>query len=1314
MDISSTKGEEPVLDLRFEVAFPGSLEHGDRISVESPAGFTLEAPGGNGQCNGFAWRGDINLSTKVSCNGREMTILLHEHVSEETILQFILDTANPPATPHVMQNNWIVSHLGPDTRIMATEALRSWDAVPQLVDVGIALVGQNKAAGQLSSISVSFEPMFAADELEIHTLQPTSTSFANATVTSTGHEVISKHPHIIRIRADIVVGIRTLIVIGNVRLGAPGGQTVFDLVTKLGNGDQMDEALGFDGGFFQPGLLTVKSQMIQNGHAQYVPSLWGPRMLEKSLAKFVFSSTMDIEADSTLVITSVSEISAQYQLFAQDFAVVRVNNGAFHGYTALSSGSTLTATLDTPLLAGTDYELRFTVQTPALASATASRWKVEAYSDYGLPGQHLRTTNDAMTPAFQLVDHVTLEVRSPDCPPTAVVAAQVAIDLQSTHPTELLIVAPSGFNFTEDCLQQGGWNGEIVACAQDADIMGRASARLTSSSGGISGFVSGINIRVTVPVADSVRVADPSWYISVFDAHGEQQGWGNDSVGFEVIPMQGFTVVYSGVPDMSGLMVVGFIVHTQVPAGGRIQLGFPLGFFMQCDGAFFEQLGLTGDFVCTMGTGILEVQVSDPIPIGRHAFAVTSTPPQVVNGDNSFFIRIISPDLEVLDAAMEAPGLQIQKGLPMTALDLAWSKSVPEETSTVSLGFELVSTLPSQNPTQLGELVVELPPNFELQVTSADQVEWQDQALPHAESSWMDATQPDRLSILLDEEACENLAIGAYRLAFPVKVPVLIPTYNVFVVTLCSPPPINSTSSRCTGWNHSRALVVGRLKAGACRVLHDAGYRLLRHLALELQDTSHVGCIDLLRSQGYVGQDISDAGAVIHDACICHARVFDHERSRLAIVSPLEMRIRRRAATIRIRLQRWQRMRIWFQQVLGRPVPSAPAQLIDYLIEFTEQDAPKTAPTQIAAAFSLTEIVGAVPDADRLSLHPAWLAAVRDAEFRLQPGAPPARQAPRFFISMVIGMERLVVCDGYPLFKRFIAWTRLVKVWAALRSNYTEGLSPGTLRFTASGLEGTLQRTKTTGPGRRLQHVSFFVSLNADVAEPVWLQTGFEFLKGRLCSDRDYLIPKATQDYRGFVHSMAKYMDHAASGRAVLYDILCSERDSLVPVADAAAFWSEHSERIFLVSIAAALGVKKDDRDYLGRWRAGNQSDDYVRTARQIVMEIQARVAVALRGPLCIDKSDVRDSVRKFLVQWGMITSDVDKLIEMLARRAGHPGRARLRFYSIFVLFGYLHILANRALWIGRASELPGPAAAVVLRLPGPGTLSRVSPGPRP
>jgi hypothetical protein len=328
-DTTSTKGNEPLLGLHFEVKFPSSLEPGDKISVQAPMGFTLEALGRNGQCRNFAWEGGINpksTNSTVSCDGTEMAIVLQEHVSEEELLQFMLDTANPPETPHVMQNNWIVSHLGPDAQIKATDAFRSWHAVPQLIGVDIALVGQSKAAGELSSISVSFQPMFAADELVIRTLAPASTSFADATVTSTGHEVISKNQTVIRVRADIVAGIRILVVVDHVRLGVPGGQTVFDLVTKLNNGDQVDEALGFNSGFVQPGLLTVKRQMIQNGQAESVPSLWGPRMLETSLAKFEFSSTMDIEAGSTLVFSSVSELSAQYQLFAQDFAVVPVGD----------------------------------------------------------------------------------------------------------------------------------------------------------------------------------------------------------------------------------------------------------------------------------------------------------------------------------------------------------------------------------------------------------------------------------------------------------------------------------------------------------------------------------------------------------------------------------------------------------------------------------------------------------------------------------------------------------------------------------------------------------------------------------------------------------------------------------------------------------------------------------------------------------------------------------------------------------------------------------------------------------------------------
>ena len=47
--------------------------------------------------------------------------------------------------------------------------------------------------------------------------------------------------------------------------------------------------------------------------------------------------------------------------------------------------------------------------------------------------------------------------------------------------------------------------------------------------------------------------------------------------------------------------------------------------------------------------------------------------------------------------------------------------------------------------------------------------------------------------------------------------------------------------------------------------------------------------------------------------------------------------------------------------------------------------------------------------------------------------------------------------------------------------------------------------------------------------------------------------------------------------------------------------WTEHSERCTCPGWAAAAGVPRDDRGYLGRWADGNKassSDEYVRTAR--------------------------------------------------------------------------------------------------------------------
>ncbi|CAL1167610.1 unnamed protein product [Cladocopium goreaui] len=60
-------------------------------------------------------------------------------------------------------------------------------------------------------------------------------------------------------------------------------------------------------------------------------------------------------------------------------------------------------------------------------------------------------------------------------------------------------------------------------------------------------------------------------------------------------------------------------------------------------------------------------------------------------------------------------------------------------------------------------------------------------------------------------------------------------------------------------------------------------------------------------------------------------------------------------------------------------------------------------------------------------------------------------------------------------------------------------------------------------------------------------------------------------------------------------------------------FFSGHSPRNYLTSVAAALGFHKDERAYLGRWSMGMvSSEEYVRTSRQVVFKIQREVNRAL------------------------------------------------------------------------------------------------------
>jgi hypothetical protein len=368
----------------------------------------------------------------------------------------------------------------------------------------------------------------------------------------------------------------------------------------------------------------------------------------------------------------------------------------------------------------------------------------------------------------------------------------------------------------------------------------------------------------------------------------------------------------------------------------------------------------------------------------------------------------------------------------------------------------------------------------------------------------------------------------------------------------------------------------------------------------------------------------------------------------------------RRGTTIRNRVLQWRRMADWMRSACGRPWPSSVVVLIDYLCDVVDGGAPPSMPERIAAMISFFEKAGAVLGPDRLSAHPLWLSAVRDTAARLAVDAPAPKKAAMLPAIFIMAMEAAVHDVGYPLFKRFVAWVRLLKVWAALRSDDTEGMVPQGLRLTDTGIEGVLERSKTSGPGRRCRHLPFFVSHRAFLGHKGWLQCGYDLMRSSSLSyPRDYLVPIAGPDYDGVIHKMARYQDRALYGRALLVDLaptpsVGTPAKFLEAWPRAAGYWTEHSERNFLPTVAAALGFDKGQRDYIGRWKPGAQSDDYVRSARQILDKLQAEVARRLRAePHFIDELDIRVGLEKYLHKFEVEQETVDELIAAISQAPG-------------------------------------------------------------
>ncbi len=355
----------------------------------------------------------------------------------------------------------------------------------------------------------------------------------------------------------------------------------------------------------------------------------------------------------------------------------------------------------------------------------------------------------------------------------------------------------------------------------------------------------------------------------------------------------------------------------------------------------------------------------------------------------------------------------------------------------------------------------------------------------------------------------------------------------------------------------------------------------------------------------------------------------------------------RRMKTLRNRARAWRKVREWLIAFKGRPFPFDVSDMLDFLLFLTQEGAPSSRINEVAAALSVLEDAGQVPEDVKISSCRLWKQAFKSRQSELEVGRTETKRAPPLSTAMLISLEIMVCDEDRPTYMRALAWVVLLCVWACMRIDDLLGLDPKRMTLGGRGLRGFLVRTKTTGPGKNVKEVPFYVARKISISGHDWLKVGHDIWESFGCLDRDYFVFVAGSDFSDPIQRFAS-TDRIASYVRLIFAELdqpfrprfskwqVKQGTRLVQGAGV-MFWSGHSMRHYLPSVAAAINIGKDQRDYVGRWHVNfHKSADYVHTSRQIVVQVQQQVNRSLcEGDPGYDESELWDELSSFLKSRG-------------------------------------------------------------------------------
>eukprot|EP00435_Cladocopium_sp_Y103_P061321 s228_g23.t1 len=341
----------------------------------------------------------------------------------------------------------------------------------------------------------------------------------------------------------------------------------------------------------------------------------------------------------------------------------------------------------------------------------------------------------------------------------------------------------------------------------------------------------------------------------------------------------------------------------------------------------------------------------------------------------------------------------------------------------------------------------------------------------------------------------------------------------------------------------------------------------------------------------------------------------------------------RRPATLRKHVKTWLKVQLWLRHTHEVSWPERPEQFAEYIEAIVQEPCAKSTPVSVYKTFMFLEFAGEVPEAAQQHRAPPVQNSIEEAKVALESSQlRPKRQANLLPLTVIAAWEEQVCDSDTPSYVRCYAWYRLVKLWSGMRFNDTQGVLNKTMKSTEYGLYGEIHRSKTSGPGKKLAILPFYVNKAAWICKQDWLGVGWRLWRElgveAGMEARDFMLPRPNANLTKFVRRMVDYSTAASMSQALfgrLWLLASGQRCTLL-FPGVGLLWSEHSERATLRTWAQGARIADDHRKQLGRWQPSTD-EGYQRAARANILNSQEDIASFARasvgGPDPFDENSV-------------------------------------------------------------------------------------------